>query len=59
MDDILMNAELEMDKAIENFEKRLVNIRAGRANPAILDGVQLFRFQKLDNYILNHLIKTV
>ena len=41
MDDILMNAELEMDKAIENFEKRLVNIRAGRANPAILDGVQV------------------
>ncbi len=41
MDDILMNTELEMDKAIENFEKRLTNIRAGRANPAILDGVMV------------------
>ena len=41
MDDILMNTELEMDKAIENFEKRLLNIRAGRANPAILDGVMV------------------
>lgn len=41
MDDILMNAELEMETAIENFEKRLTNIRAGRANPAILDGVMV------------------
>ena len=39
MDDILMNAELAMNTAIENFEKRLTNIRAGRANPSILDGV--------------------
>ena len=41
MDDILMNAELEMQEAIENFKKRLTNIRAGRANPAMLDGVMV------------------
>ena len=41
MDEILMNAEIEMQTAIENFEKRLNNIRAGRANPAILDGVMV------------------
>ena len=41
MDDILMNVELEMQEAIENFKKRLTNIRAGRANPAMLDGVMV------------------
>ena len=41
MDDILMNAELEMENAIENMEKRFLNIRAGRANPAMLDGVMV------------------
>lgn len=41
MDDILMNAELEMQTAIENMEKRFLNIRAGRANPAMLDGVMV------------------
>lgn len=41
MEDILMNAELEMQEAIENFKKRLTNIRAGRANPAMLDGVMV------------------
>lgn len=41
MDDILMNAELEMQEAIETFKKRLVNIRAGRANPAMLDGIMV------------------
>ena len=41
MDDILMNAEVSMETAIENMEKRFTNIRAGRANPAILDGVMV------------------
>ena len=41
MEDILMNAELEMQEAIENFKKRLTNIRAGRANTAMLDGVMV------------------
>ena len=41
MDDILTNAELEMDNSISNLEKRFNNIRAGRANPAILDSVMV------------------
>lgn len=41
MEDILMEVELQMETAIENMEKRFVNIRAGRANPAILDGVHV------------------
>ena len=41
MEDILMNAEMEMETAIENMEKRFLNIRAGRANPAMLDGVMV------------------
>lgn len=39
MENILTETELKMTLAIENMEKRLTNIRAGRANPAILDGV--------------------
>ena len=41
MDDILLEAETKMDEAIENMEKRFTNIRAGRANPAMLDGVMV------------------
>lgn len=41
MEDILMETEVEMEQAISNMEKRFVNIRAGRANPAILDGVMV------------------
>ena len=41
MEDILMNAEMEMETAIENLEKRFLNIRAGRANPAMLDAVMV------------------
>lgn len=41
MEDILMNTELEMENAINNLEKRFINIRAGRANPAILDRVMV------------------
>lgn len=36
-----MEAELNMEKAIENLKKRFINVRAGRANPAILDGVEV------------------
>lgn len=39
MDEVLLETETRMSSAITNFEKRLVNIRAGRANPAILDGI--------------------
>lgn len=37
--DILENAELKMMSTIENYEKRLLTIRAGRANPAMLNGI--------------------
>ena len=39
MNEILEETELNMESAIENMEKRFTNVRAGRANPAILDGV--------------------
>ena len=41
MENILTEAELKMSSSIENMEKRLTNIRAGRANPTILDGVNV------------------
>ncbi len=41
MENILTETELKMSSAIENMEKRLTNIRAGRANPAMLDGVSV------------------
>ena len=41
MDDILLSTEEKMETAIENMEKRFTNIRAGRANPSILDGVMV------------------
>lgn len=41
MDDILLEAETRMESAISNMEKRLLNIRAGRANPAMLDGIMV------------------
>ena len=37
--DILETCELKMEAAIENLDTRLVTIRAGRANPAMLNGV--------------------
>ncbi|MBR1414097.1 MAG: ribosome recycling factor [Bacilli bacterium] len=38
-----MNLEIEskMGKAIESLDNRLVNIRAGRANPAMLNGIMV------------------
>lgn len=41
MDEILLETETKMESTIENMEKRLTNIRAGRANPSILDGVNV------------------
>ena len=37
--DILEETELRMLKAIENMENRFNNVRAGRANPAMLSGI--------------------
>ena len=41
MENILMETEMKMESSIQNMEKRFTNIRAGRANPAILDGVMV------------------
>ena len=41
MENILMETEMKMESSIENMERRFTNIRAGRANPAILDGVMV------------------
>ena len=39
--DFTSEAELRMQEAIENMEKRFTNVRAGRANPQILDKVMV------------------
>ena len=39
MEEILLMTEEKMLKDIENMEKRFVNVRAGRANPSMLDGI--------------------
>lgn len=41
MNDLLMETEVNMEGVIETLEKRFTNIRAGRANPAILDHVMV------------------
>ncbi len=41
MNDILLKAEEKMQSAIETMEARFMNVRAGRANPTILDGVMV------------------
>lgn len=40
-DDILKEAEEKMKKAIDVMEERFLNVRAGRANPRILDKVEV------------------
>ena len=41
IDEILLEAEDKMQKAIEVMENRFLNVRAGRANPRILDKVEV------------------
>ena len=41
IDEILLETEEKMQKAIDNLENRFTTIRAGRANPAILDKVKV------------------
>ena len=36
---ILLNAEEKMEGAIKSLENRFTNVRAGRANPGMLDGI--------------------
>lgn len=39
MDSIINETEEKMQKAIENLVQRFTNVRAGRANPSMLDGI--------------------
>ena len=39
IDLILESAKESMDKAIDHLEKELTKIRAGKANPSMLDGI--------------------
>ena len=41
MDEILLQAEESMEKTINNLKDRFTNIRAGRANPSMLDPVKV------------------
>ncbi len=41
MEDILLETENKMNEAIEAMQRRFTNVRAGRANPAILDAVMV------------------
>lgn len=41
MDEILLETETKMEDAIASMEKRFINVRAGRANPNMLDGVMV------------------
>lgn len=40
-DELLLNSEDKMDKAIANLKKEFANVRTGRANPMILDKLQV------------------
>ena len=39
MDDILLNTEEKMGNTITSLENKFTNVRAGRANPSMLDGI--------------------
>ena len=41
VDDILLDAEERMEKAIEIFKKNLSGIRTGRANPGLVDSLRV------------------
>lgn len=41
VDEILLDAEEKMQKAIDVMENRFLNVRAGRANPRILDKIEV------------------
>jgi ribosome recycling factor len=41
MDNVITAAMDKMEKAIEAMEKRFVNVRAGRANASVLDGIKV------------------
>ncbi|MDD3419534.1 MAG: ribosome recycling factor [Candidatus Gastranaerophilales bacterium] len=40
-DELLLNGEEKMEKAIANLKREFANVRTGRANPMILDKIQV------------------
>ena len=40
-EDVLLECETRMEEAIETLEKRFTNVRAGRANASMLDGIMV------------------
>lgn len=40
-EEILLECETRMEEAIEVMDKRFTNVRAGRANPSMLDGINV------------------
>lgn len=40
-EDILLECETRMEEAMDALDKRFVNVRAGRANPSMLDGIMV------------------
>ena len=43
-DEIITLAEDLMKKTLESVEKRFTTVRAGRANPSMLDGVEVLYY---------------
>ena len=43
-DTLVNGGETKMKKAIENMEARFTNVRAGRANPAMLNGINVMYY---------------
>ncbi len=41
MDEVLFNAEEKMESTINALENKFTNVRAGRANPSMLDGINV------------------
>lgn len=41
MENIINETEIKMKKVITSYENRIVNVRAGRANPAMLNGIMV------------------
>lgn len=40
-EEILLECETRMEETLESLDKRFLNVRAGRANPSMLDGIMV------------------
>ena len=41
LDDVLLDAEDKMDKAVQHLQQELSGLRTGKASPAMVDGIQV------------------